>query len=165
MDKSKTIIPVAAALVALVGISGLAFRSFAADSTTVANATNGEAVSGCPMRGGFGRNLSAADKAAFEAKRAEMDAKMTAVNAALDAGDYNAWVKAMPTGAPILTKINESNFPKFAEAHKLNEQARVIYKDLGVDKPERGFGRPGMMRGEASGAPASTTGGTASQAN
>ena len=161
MDKSKTIISGTAALVALVGISGLAFLSFAADSTTVANTGTGSAAVGCPMRGGFGKNLSAADKAAFEAKR-------TAATAAITAGDYDAWVKTLPSDAPILTKINKDNFSQFVQAHNLQDQARVIYQKLGIDGMGMGGGmgfggRHGGMRNDADEAPAASN--SASQTN
>ena len=162
MDRTKTIIAGAAALVALVGISGLALRSFAADSTTVADTSSGDAAVGCPMKGGFGKNLSVSDRVAFDAKR-------TAVQAAITAGDYDAWIKTLPVDAPILTKINKDNFARFVEAHKLQEQAKAIYTELGIDKMGMGFGgRQGGMRNEANEtneAPSSTTGGPASQAN
>lgn len=66
--------------------------------------------------------------------RATETAKRTAVSAALKANDYNAWVKAVGPNAPILQKINASNFSRFVEAYNLRQQADTIMTELGVNK-------------------------------
>jgi hypothetical protein len=68
-------------------------------------------------------------------------AKQDAVKAAIDANDYNAWVQAetaVNANSPLLAKINAANFSKLVEATRLREQADNIFKDLGIDRPERG---------------------------
>ncbi|MFA6194486.1 MAG: hypothetical protein WC719_01910 [Patescibacteria group bacterium] len=88
-------------------------------------------------------NMTEAQKAAVEARRTEMETKMTAVRAALTASDYNAWVaaeKAINEDCPMLAKITADNFSKYAEAMKLRLQADAIMKDLGVDGPGMGQG-------------------------
>jgi hypothetical protein len=86
-----------------------------------------------------------------EADMATRKAKADAVNAALEAGDYNAWVtaeKAVNENSPILSKITADNFSKYSEAYKLRKQADSILTELGVnDHGDKGFG-PGGMRGE-----------------
>lgn len=85
-----------------------------------------------------------------EAQKTEMDAKQAAVKAALEAGNYSAWVtaeKAINENCPLLSKITADNFGKYSEAAKLRAQADSIMKDLGIDGPGmggshmKGFGR------------------------
>ncbi len=68
------------------------------------------------------------------------DATRAKVDAALEAGDYNAW-KAAVGDSPIASKVTADNFAKFAEAHKLHEagkddQAKAIMDELGITPPE-----------------------------
>lgn len=62
---------------------------------------------------------------------------MEAVKVALDNSDYDAWLEAVGADSPIAEKINEDNFSKLVEAHKLQEQAREILEELGLKR----FGR------------------------
>lgn len=76
----------------------------------------------------------------------EMIAKREAAQAAVEASDYNAWVTAVGEDAPILEKINESNFSRFVEAHNLRKQSSDIMTELGLDD----MVKPGRMhRGSA----------------
>lgn len=97
--------------------------------------------------------LTEEQKADMDARRAEMETKMTAVNAALEAGDYNAWVTAVGADCPMLEKINATNFNRYVEAYKLRQQEQKIMEELGVTRGEgvhmgagRGLGK-GMGRG------------------
>jgi hypothetical protein len=73
--------------------------------------------------------------------QAEMTVKRTAVDAAIKAGDYKAWVLAVGADSPQAQKITQANFAKFSEAHNLMEQARAIFTDLGLENGEgRGLG-------------------------
>jgi len=60
-----------------------------------------------------------------------------AVKTALDNNDYNAWLEAVGKDSSMAGKINQDNFPKLVEAHKLQEQARRIMEELGL----KGFGK------------------------
>lgn len=96
------------------------------------------------------------------AKLAEMQAKHEAIDAAIESGNYDEWKKLMEEMVPdntsgrtnpLLEKITKENFARFAEMHKLQEEAKdkldqagVIAKELGL--PERpGMGGPHMMKG------------------
>lgn len=74
------------------------------------------------------------------AHQAQMTEKRTAVDAAIKAGDYNAWVLAVGADSPQAQKITAANFAKFSEAHNLMEQARTIFTDLGLENQGRGMG-------------------------
>jgi len=144
MKKSNLIISGAAALVALVAVTGLAMSSYAADTDTSASANANQ-------RGLFGRNLTDEQKTDMQAERdamrAERDAEMQTVRDAIEAGDYNAWKSAMDEDAPILEKINEGNFSKLVEMHNLRQQADDIAAELGIVKGEmRGEGFGGGMK-------------------
>ena len=87
-----------------------------------------------------------------ETKMAAQKVKIDAVKAALEAGDYTAWVTAEKTvneNSPVLTKINANNFSRYVEAWKLRQQADGIMQELGVgdgnrgDMGGRGHGMPG----------------------
>ena len=82
-----------------------------------------------------------------ETKMTEQKTKMDAVNAALQAGDYSAWVSAETAAnanSPALSKITATNFSQYAQAFQLRQQAGNILKTLGVDGGQ-GFG-PGHGR-------------------
>src|SRR3989339_467472 len=65
------------------------------------------------------------------------DEKREAVQAALSADDYNAWLTAVGENCPILDKIDTAEkFARYAEAYKLMEQGREIMEEFGIK--ERG---------------------------
>ncbi len=142
MKKSNYITSGAAALVALVAVTGIAMSSFASEDATDSS------------RPEFTR-FSEEEKAAWQEKKeefkAEREARREAVRAAIEAGDYNAWVEAHREDSPILEKINEDNFPRLVEMHNLMEEARGIAEELGIEKGDKGGKRPGMHRGQGQG--------------
>lgn len=84
--------------------------------------------------------LTEAQRAEMVAKQTEMKAKFAPIEAAITAGDYNAWVtaqKALDENCPLLAKITKDNFNRYVESFKLRQQAEVIDKELGL---EHGFG-------------------------
>lgn len=81
-------------------------------------------------------------------QKAELKAKNDAIKAALNAGDYNAWVtavKAVHPNSPLLSKITASNFSKYVEVYKLHLQIDALNKELGIGRGN------GMMFGEGRG--------------
>ena len=145
MKKSNILLTGAAALVALIAVIGIAFSSFALDDTADTTADTP-----CGFKMHKWQNLSEEEqadlKAQWEAKRTDMEAKKEAVKAAIEAGDYDAWVEAVGEDCPMLDKINEDNFSRFVEAHNYMEQARVIFEELGIKKD--GFGKFGGHMGK-----------------
>ncbi len=63
--------------------------------------------------------------------------KREAVMNALNNNDYNALLEAVGADSKIAQIINEDNFSRFVEAHNHMQDARAIFKELGV---ERGHG-------------------------
>ena len=70
---------------------------------------------------------------------------------ALDNNDYTAWSEAV-AGSPVADKINEDNFSKLVESHKLMQEGQIkfdeaqkIREELGLNIG-RGFG-PNSMHG------------------
>ncbi len=101
-------------------------------------------------KAGRGNGLGNAEmQAERETRRAEMDANREASEAAIAANDYNAWKEAIGDNHPFAEKITADNFAKFVEAHKLMEEARAIFTDLGIEQgPGMGMGRGhGMGQG------------------
>ncbi len=87
-----------------------------------------------------------------EAQKQELETKQAAVKTALEAGNYDNWVtavKAVNANAPILAKINSTNFNRYVEAYKLRVQADAVMKELGLNqgKDSFGFGNPGAGLG------------------
>ena len=85
------------------------------------------------------------EKALHEQMRTQMDAKHTAIDAALDANDYAAFQAAV-AGSPMEGKVTTDTFSKLVEICKLqksgdHEGAMKLSKDLGI---RFGFGGPGM---------------------
>ena len=90
----------------------------------------------------------------METKRAEMEAKRTALSEAFAKNDYNAWLAVMQandSNSPLLEKITTKNFAILVKAHNLRqegetkfEEARKLMKELGVDE----MGGMGMGQGK-----------------
>ncbi len=107
------------------------------DKTIVSDNSDSKTIDNCqPERKDFA-NLTDEEKATMEAERearqAEMEAKNTAIKEAINASDYNAWVEAVGSDNPITQKITVDNFSKYIEAYNLQEQARTILTDLGLE--------------------------------
>lgn len=95
----------------------------------------------------------------MEAKRAEMEAKRTALNEAFAKNDYNAWLAVMQandSNSPLLEKINAENFATLVKAHNFRqegeakfEEARKLMEEIGVEGMGMGQGKGGIegMRG------------------
>lgn len=136
MKKEKTIMAGAAALVALVAVTGMAMSSFASDSDV-----NNES---CFSHKGlmFNKNLTDEEKeemkASFEEMKDEREAQRELTQNAIEAGDYNAWLATIPENAPIREKINADNFSRLVEAHNLREQARIMMEELGIERGDMG---------------------------
>lgn len=132
----------------VLGLAALSVLAIAAGTTTVMAANSGNLTSG------RGRINARHERNLTETQKTEINTKFEAVRAALAAGDYAAWVKAekaLNENSPILQKITADNFSKFAEAHRLREQADTIMKELGLnDGPGLGMGRGlGLGKGAA----------------
>jgi hypothetical protein len=143
MKKSNIMMTAAAALVALVAVTGIAISTFAQDAAT-------DTTEDMPCYQGVHQwlNLTDGQKAELEAKKQEMlalrEANHEKIEAAMEEG-YDAWVEAITevqgAGAPILNQINGDNFSRFVEGHNYMEQGREIFEELGIN---RGFGKRGM---------------------
>ena len=134
----------AATFVILATIGGIALSAGAASSDTF---SPGKFMS-------FGGKFrSEEQKEEFQAKiaerKAEMEARREAINAAIGAGDYNAWLKVTREDCLLTEKINEDNFPRFMEAHQKMQEAQTIMEELGIERGGLGhFGhqKRGLMR-------------------
>jgi|GEM_PF-2243460 len=130
MIKTGKIIPVSLATMVILG--SVALGVSANDSTTATTATVPMSVT--EVKGG--------------GVRGELRA---AVKAALDANDYDAWVKAESNNRILpdfLKVITKDNFAKFVSMHQLmkdgkKDEAKVIADELGL---KMGGGRGGMER-------------------
>lgn len=129
----------------IISAVGISSATLAAGVDTSAN-TSGAIASQLRINRG-NKNLQKGVN--FEANQAARNTRKVAVEAALKANDYNAWVLAEGTNAPILKTINASNFSRFVEAHNLRQQADTIMTELGVTKGEgRGMGMGMGMGGQ-----------------
>jgi len=129
------------------GIIALTILVSAAGLTTAALASDTSASNGTAFSKIFGQKRER-PQALTDAQKSEMQIKIDAVKAALTAGDYNAWVtavKALNENSQVLEKINSSNFSRYVEVNKLQEQSNSILKDLGVEGCGMGIGM-GMGR-------------------
>lgn len=55
-----------------------------------------------------------------------------AIKKAIENNDYNAWKDLTQGKGKVSQIINETNFAKFAEAHKLISEAKTIRQELGL---------------------------------
>ena len=131
-------------LATLVVISsvGMASATLAAGKNHSVKNYSSNATSTVEHLGRGGRALADTEKTAMTAKR-------TAEEAALKANDYNAWVTAVGANAPILQKINATNFSRYVEIYNLRQQENTIATELGLNNGD-GHGM-GMGRGEGMG--------------
>lgn len=137
MKQKNLIIGGVAAIVALVAIGGVALSAFAAENGTTNNS----------VRSHFGRQMNGQGMGQRGERgllsQEELDAKKAAIDAAIKAGDYTAWVTAVGSDCPMLGKINAGNFSTYVQAYNLREQARLLMEGLGVTQGEGGFGMMG----------------------
>jgi hypothetical protein len=136
--KRKNILATSALSLASIALAaGFAFSAYAQDTNT---ATTENRVRGQHFQ--INTEMSAEQKADFEAKRAErekaMELKRAAMQTAVNSGNYDTWVAAvkaqMGEDAPILEKVTADNFAQFVEAHKLMVQAQEKFKAIGLDE-------------------------------
>lgn len=140
MVKNSIAFTGAAALVALSGITGIAFL-VSADEPSALNPD---------LRGSRHErrweSLTDEQKAELESareqRRTEAEARREEMDDAIAAG-YEAFVQAAGEDSPLLEKVNQENFAVFQEAHSLMEQAREKLQSIGL---ERGFGRGGQAK-------------------
>lgn len=108
--------------------------------------------------------LTDEQKAEMEVRRAEMKTEQEAMQSAITSGDYNTWKNLVEARQAKQVKIsdviNESNFAKFTEMHKLMESkdfegAKAIAEELGLNNAHgmgmgmgMGKGGPGMGHGK-----------------
>ncbi len=80
-----------------------------------------------------------------EAMHEERDANREAINSAVEADDYDAFLAAIE-GTPLADVINsEADFEQYAKAYELmksgdKDAAKEIFDDLGIERPEGGRG-------------------------
>lgn len=138
------------AVVVLMAATGMAMTTLAAEDVA-SSATSTTVQRHRPMFG-FGKNLTDAQRQEMQVKRdarkTERETSRLAIQAALDLGDYDAWVKVVPKDSPILTKVNKDNFPKLVEAHKLMKQSGDIMKELGIERGDMTGGKLQMHKGD-----------------
>lgn len=141
-------------LIALIAISsiGMASATLAAGKVNPTGNKTASSTSEHLGRGnGKGLGLGQLTEAELTAKKAEMDAKRSVEEAALKANDYNAWVTAVGANAPILEKVNATNFSRYVELYNLRQQENVIATELGLTNGDgHGLGM-GMGRGKGLG--------------
>jgi len=95
--------------------------------------------------------LTAAQKADLEAKKADFKAKQTEVENALKSGNYEAWVAAVGTDNPLISKITAANFSRYVEIYNLHQQEQAIMAELGLTNGGQfGFGTKHPLTSDSS---------------
>jgi hypothetical protein len=137
----KQIISLGAVAVVLVAVIGLSMASYAAQDD------------------GFKQeNHPRFNSEEWQERKVEMEAKREVVIAAVESGDYQAWLAAVGADSKLAEIVSEDEFPRLLEAHNLMqqarenmEQARQIKEEIGFPAKEgkfregkKGF-QPGMM--------------------
>jgi hypothetical protein len=138
MKISKTQLALGITALTVVSTLGISSVTLAAERLHVNKNVNTTSVTEHFGRGN--RTLTDAQKTAMETKK-------TAIEAALKANDYNAWVTAVGVNAPILQKINTANFNSYIQLHNLRQQEDVLITQLGLN----GNGEHGLGMGKGLG--------------
>ena len=90
-------------------------------------------------------------------RQAKKSTKQAAIQAALDAGDYNAWATAVGSKNPLTKKITADNFALYVQYKKLMKdgkyaEAQTIGQQLGIVKiaktPKKTTTRLTAVKGE-----------------
>jgi hypothetical protein len=86
-----------------------------------------------------------------------------AMEQAFDNKDYNAWKSLMAGKGRVTQVVNQGNFAKFAEAHELAAQGKIveaqkIRQDLGLGLKNSSGSRHGLRNGSGNKGLISTTG-------
>jgi hypothetical protein len=138
MKSKKILLSSLAMIVAAAAIMTIAQSSYAAETNTAGNNTS------TSVNRQHNKLVSWMKGKANKTKDNDVvrQQKQAAVLAALDANDYNAWVKAVGTSSPMLSKINQNNFPQYVQAYNLRKQADAILVSLGLNQ---GNWKGGMM--------------------
>lgn len=143
--------------IAIVSVSGLALLAAVLSIPYFASAANTTGAGNGQGRGMMFQNLTDEQKAAVEKEQetrlAERKARQEATDKAIEAGDYDAWIKAVGENSPLASKINKDNFSKFTELHNLQKQVNAKAQELGLEGMGKGFGGFGGGRHMGSGCP------------
>ncbi|MCX6740696.1 MAG: hypothetical protein NTZ49_05740 [Candidatus Parcubacteria bacterium] len=133
--KQNKIISLGAVAIALIAVIGMAGASYAASAVSQDNTVVKAAITD-EMR---------SSKKEMDAKRAEMETKMKAIESALAANDYNAWVTAVGADSDEAKKVTADKFSLLIQAYNLEQeakakfdQAKQIRENLGLTGPESG---------------------------
>ncbi|MEA3398461.1 MAG: hypothetical protein U9R06_01825 [Patescibacteria group bacterium] len=170
MNKSKIMLTGAAALAALIAVSGIVFSASAQNQDNDSDFRGMGFVRGQNLTDEQRAEMQATMQAKIEemgvdtsemqarmekrqfnseerkARQAEMQANREAVQAAIEAGDYNAFASAIGENSPFAGKITPENFDRFIEAHESMEKGRSIMEELGIERGKWEFRVHGMMR-------------------
>ena len=142
--KKRNILTASALSLATIALAaGFAFNAYAqtADSASTDKTTAVKAHNNQHSERIKPENMTAAQKAAFEARRTEMEkemaAKIAAMQTAVNSGSYDTFSQAVKTqfgeNSPILKKVTADNFTQFTEAYKLMVQAQEKFKAIGLE--------------------------------
>ena len=71
-----------------------------------------------------------------------------AILQAFDSNDYNAWKEQMQGRGRVTQVVNQDNFPRFAEAHKLAQEGKT--NEAKAIRAELGLGQ-GQKKGDGNG--------------
>ncbi len=117
--------------------AGLASSALAAGPNAASGKGNNNTLNHLGRGQGMGMTMTATQRAENMAKREERrqtnSSHRVAVEAALKANDYKAFVQAVGESHPILKKVNANNFPRLVELYNLKQQEQKIRTDLGLD--------------------------------
>jgi len=152
------------AVVAVLLVGGLAWAVTGSASGNKTRERNGNMTA---MRGGGpggmhgimnATALGLAETATAEEIKTAMESKMTqqraALDAAISAGDYDAWKTAIentPQGQQLTSVITEANYAKYAEMESYRMKAKAIATELGLEGKGMGKGLGRGMGGPGSG--------------
>lgn len=131
--------------------AGLASAALAAGPNAASGKGNNNSLNHLGRGQGMGLEMSTTQRAEVMAKREERrqanSSHRTAVEVALKANNYQAFVQAVGESHPILKKVNASNFTRLVELYNLKQQEQKIMTELGLESPQKGGLGLGMRLG------------------
>lgn len=130
--KKKIILTSLAIAVAGASLFGLAASTLAADTQTAATGNVGSTQTG-NMKNWLAKEHKLGGKQ-IGRKNVAMNKNRAAVQAALQANDYQAWLKAVGANSAIAKKVTSDNFPKLVQAYNLRLQAENLMEEIGLGK-------------------------------
>lgn len=132
MKNKKVFLAGAMLIITAAAIIGLTHGSYAAEATGGAAGNQINKVRHLARTNPNVKTNSKTNLNKNKTGNSQRQQSLQAIQAAIAANDYAAWVKAVGADSAMAKKITADNFPQLVQAYQLRQQADNILKTLGI---------------------------------